>query len=104
MKKLLLISFLLSLFMLPYSTLYAQVDKTAEVVQGEQSNITLTVTADSVHIKNANVGSVIEIYNILGLKINSYVIDSADKIIPISLPTGYYIFKIGNIVRKVVVK
>ena len=104
MKKLLLISFLLSFFMFSHSPLQAQDDKKTEVVQNEQSNITLTVTTDSIKIQNATPGSVMEIYNILGLKINSFVIDSVDKTISISLPKGYYIFKIENIVRKVVVK
>ena len=104
MKKSLLSFFFLSFFMFSYSPLFAQADKKAEAVQTEQPSIVLTVTSDTIQVKNATPGSVMEIYNILGLKVNSFTIDSADKTISFSLPKGYYIFKIENVVRKVVVK
>ena len=91
-------------FMLSYSPLVAQADNRAAVVQNEQPTIILTVTSDTIQIQNATPGSVMEIYNILGVKVNSFLIDSTEKTISISLPKGYYIIKIGDIVRKIVIK
>lgn len=86
------------------TSLTAQENKKAETVSQEQSDIVLTVSADTIRIQNATLGSVMEIYNILGVKINSFPIDTIDKTITLSLPKGYYIFKIGNVVRKIVIK
>ena len=45
-----------------------------------------------------------EVYDILGVKITSVRIDTADKTVTLNLPKGYYIFKVGDTVRKVVIK
>lgn len=82
----------------------AQENKKTETVQNDQSAIVLTVSSDTIHIQKATPGAVMEIYNILGVKINSFVIDTPEKTISLSLPKGYYIFKIGSVVRKIVVK
>ncbi len=82
----------------------AQQVQQKETVSSDVQVIELTVTTDSVRVQNATVGSVMEIYNILGVKIYSFTIDSLDKTIPLTLPKGYYIFKIDNVVRKVIIK
>lgn len=104
MRKLLSIVLFIALSALPYTSMTAQDNKKVEAALDEQPTIALTVSADTIRVQNAMPGSVMEIYNILGVKINSFVIDETDKTITLSLPKGYYIFKIGNIVRKMVVK
>ncbi len=97
----------LSLFlflMLSSPTVVAQTVQQKEMISSDTSVIELTVTTDSIRIQNAKVGSVMEIYNILGVKINSFTIDSTDKTIPLTLPKGYYIFKIDTVVRKIIIK
>ena len=96
--------FFFALALCPISTLSAQDERKVETAQNEQSVLTLTVVGDTVRIQNAVSGSLIEIYNILGVKVNSLRVDSSDKVISLNLPKGYYIFKIGNMVRKVVIK
>ena len=49
-------------------------------------------------------GSQMEVYNIVGVKLTTIRIDSTDVTVQVNLPKGYYIFKIGNVVRKVVIK
>ena len=48
--------------------------------------------------------SQMEVYNIVGVKLTTIRIDSTDVTVQVNLPKGYYIFKIGNVVRKVVIK
>ena len=90
--------------MLSSPTVVAQTVQQKEMISSDTSVIELTVTTDSIRIQNAKVGSVMEIYNILGVKINSFTIDSTDKTIPLTLPKGYYIFKIDTVVRKIIIK
>lgn len=75
-----------------------------EKIETEYATIILNVAADSVRIQNAKPGTTLEVYTVLGVRINAILIDSTDKTISLTLPRGYYIFKIGNTVRKVVVK
>lgn len=78
-----------------------------ETAQKEQpsSTIVLTVSAENrVRVQNAEPGSQMEVYNIVGVKLTTIRIDSTDVTVQVNLPKGYYIFKIGNVVRKVVIK
>lgn len=79
----------------------------AGTAQKEQpsSTIVLTVSAENrVRVQNAEPGSQMEVYNIVGVKLTTIRIDSTDVTVQVNLPKGYYIFKIGNVVRKVVIK
>lgn len=96
--------FFFALTLLPLATVSAQEERKAEIVQNEQSSLTITVTGTSVRIQNATPGSMMEVYNILGVKVTSVRIDSSDKAMILNLPKGYYIFKIGDLVRKVIIK
>lgn len=51
-----------------------------------------------------NPASQMEVYNIVGVKLTTIRIDSTDVTVQVNLPKGYYIFKIGNVVRKVVMQ
>lgn len=90
--------------LLPLTAVMAQDERKQEAVQHEQSAVVLTVSDSTIRIQNASLGSLMEVYNILGVKITSVRIESADKTLALNLPKGYYIFKIGNIVRKVVIR
>lgn len=97
---------LLLIFILVFSSsqLVSQNIAQTEKIETEYATIVLTVTTDSVRIQNAKPGTTLEIYTVLGVRINAVLVDSTDKTIFLTLPRGYYIFKIDNIVRKVVVK
>lgn len=62
--------------------------------------IHISLNGMMLHVSGAE-GKTLQIYNILGVKIASYKIDSNEKQVDLSLPTGCYIVKIGNVVRKV---
>ncbi|MEG1579804.1 MAG: T9SS type A sorting domain-containing protein [Bacteroidaceae bacterium] len=65
----------------------------------EVSEIKMTISGSNVRILNA-AQSTLNIYNITGLPIASYRIDSADKTFSLNLPKGCYILKVNRIVRK----
>lgn len=106
MKKL-LYSFLLLLTFSSQSVAWVQDGRKKDAVKQEQpsSQILLTVSVDNqVRVQNAEPGSQMEVYNIVGVKLTTIRIESADAMVQVNLSKGYYIFKIGNVVRKVVIK
>lgn len=77
---------------------------TVEIEQEAKDSIVLSVNGNEVSIKNLIVGDCIEVYDVLGVKISTVRVDSSGRLVKIKLPKGYYIFKIRNMVRKVVVR
>ena len=103
MKKIIL-CFLIIFSFLSYPVVYAQEGRKSLPIENEQTSVTLTVVGNNVRIQNATPGSVLEVYNVLGMKVASIKIDSVDKVITLNLPKGWYILKIENIARKVAIK
>lgn len=64
--------------------------------------VSLSVNKKIVRIQNAE-GLTLEVYNITGVRIAAYGIDSADKQIALNVTKGCYILKVGKITRKVTV-
>ena len=58
------------------------------------------VSGQNVRIQNGS-GQMLEVYNVLGVRILSFRIDSEDKTINLNLPKGIYILKLGKFVRKI---
>lgn len=70
----------------------------------ETTAVTMTISANIARISNAD-GQTLEIYNLAGVKIDTYRIDSEEKTISLNkLPKGCYILKVGNVVRKVSIR
>lgn len=103
MKRIIL-CFLIIFSFLPYPVVYAQEGRKSLPIDNEQTSVTLTVIGNTVRVLNATPGSVLEVYNVLGMKVASIKIDSVDKVITLNLPKGWYILKIENIARKVAIK
>lgn len=103
MKRIIL-CFLIIFSFLSYPVAYAQEGRKSLPIDNEQTSVTLTVIGNTVRVLNATPGSVLEVYNVLGMKVASIKIDSADKVITLNLPKGWYILKIENIARKVAIK
>lgn len=71
--------------------------------ESEVSAVTITVVGKSVRVCGAS-GSVLDIFNVAGVRVGSYRIEGNDKTIDANLTTGCYILRVGNVVRKVSVK
>ena len=62
--------------------------------------VRLTLNGTNLRIQNGS-GMSVEIYNITGVKVADYRIDSNDKTIRLELNRGCYIIKVGKTVRKI---
>jgi len=70
-------------------------------IEQEQKEVSIAVNDATLYIKNAE-HLMVEIYNMTGVKVVSYRIDSNSKSIELNqLPKGCYIVKVGKVARKV---
>ena len=70
-------------------------------IEQEVNAVSISVTDATVHIKNAE-KQVLEIYNMAGVKVATFHIESNDRAIDLShLAKGCYILKVGKVARKV---
>lgn len=80
-------------------------DKDELARQRQESRVRVIALSESqVQVKHAEPGTLMEVYSILGVKIATVRIESDNQTVSLNLPKGYYIFKIGNVVRRVVIK
>lgn len=97
MKKTLLILFTAVLLGAPVSS-YAFMEQGG--IEQSVSNIKIEIKNKQVRVVGAN-GKKIEIYNLTGVSISTIQIESNDANLPLNLPKGCYILKIGKVVRKI---
>ena len=62
--------------------------------------VRITLNGANLRVQNGS-GMSVEIYNITGVKVADYRIDSNDKTIRLELNRGCYIIKVGKTVRKI---
>lgn len=99
-KKVLAIVLILSLF----SPVFAQKSEKAVVPVAQEQSITIAVKNKNMTIQNVKTGDKIEILNILGVKVIEKRTDSTTFEMLLDLPQGYYIVKVGSLVRKISLK
>jgi len=102
MKK--LISFIFLFSFLLFSVALAKEEPRQQSAKDSQSPIVLSVMGKTLHVQNAEPGSLMEIYDVVGIKVVSVRLDAADKTMALKLSKGYYILKVSNVVRKIVIK
>lgn len=72
-----------------------------EIIDNDFQQITINVSSTgNLHIVGAN-GMVLQVYNVLGVKVASIKVEGNDKRIDLPLKSGCYIVKVGNVVRKI---
>lgn len=103
MKRILLIS-ILSLVTVCSFSLLAQETKTKLPAEKERPVVELTINANRVYIQNAQSGQKLEVFTVVGLKVDEILVKSSPVEITLNVPKGYYILKLGDTVRKVVIK
>jgi hypothetical protein len=70
----------------------------------DRKTIELTVEANRIFVRNVTAGQTLEIFSVVGLKMDTVIMKSAAAEYTLNVPKGYYILKIGETVRKVVIK
>jgi hypothetical protein len=77
----------------------------AITAQDEPQPISITVSVDNViRVQHAEAGMQLELYSIVGIKLATFPIRSADESFRIEQPKGYYIVKVDKVVRKVIIR
>ncbi len=72
-----------------------------EIIDNDFQQVSITVSTGGVlHISGAN-GQVLQVYNVLGVKVASIKVEGNDKRIELPLKSGCYIVKVGDVVRKI---
>lgn len=74
------------------------------VTQTEPAPIEISAYDSCIHVKNAPIGSVLEIYSVVGIKVKEIKIKESNGEYPVNIPKGYYIIRIGETVRKIVIR
>lgn len=73
----------------------------AEQMMSEDiGEVNFTIKDRTIHIQNAQ-GAVLEIFNVTGVKVASYRIDSMSATFSLNLGKGCYIIRIGKLTRKI---
>lgn len=98
-KKYVTLLFLLALFLPAVMPVYASSDVPIWS-QIDELAPSITVRGNQITVQHAE-GQVLEIYNLAGLKVGSYKVESSEQSISTSLPKGCYILKLGKLVRKI---
>lgn len=82
------------------STSYAV--KQAEVAKPD--SIEISAYDNKVVVKNAPVGSTLEIYSVVGIRVKEIKIKQPDGEYTVDIAKGYYIVRIGETVRKIAIR
>ncbi|MDR0865726.1 MAG: T9SS type A sorting domain-containing protein [Candidatus Symbiothrix sp.] len=82
----------------------AQDKKERIIVTGETLLPELNVVNNILYIKNATAGTKVEIISILGNKVHQIEMTSSEGTYELNLPKAIYIFKLGGVVRKFIIR
>ncbi len=69
-----------------------------------QDSLTIKVASNRLIINNLPKDDVLEIYNIMGVKVLTRRVKAGTNEYPINLSKGYYIIKIGKLTKKIAIK
>ncbi|MDR1407793.1 MAG: T9SS type A sorting domain-containing protein [Tannerella sp.] len=69
-----------------------------------ENQVKITVTDNRIAVADAPSESVMEIYNVIGVKVREIQLHKSSGEYTLSLPKGYYIVRIRETVRKIVIR
>ena len=100
MRKYVLIASLFLSFAYTVTAKDADIPDRSEATEG----VELWADTNLLFIRNGEQGARVVIYSIVGTKVNEFELKASNSEIPLQLPKGYYIVKIGEVARKIAVK
>ena len=80
------------------------VQATHVVKQADPSPIEITAYENRIKVENAPVGSILEIYSVVGIKVKEIEVKQSTAEYVVDIAKGYYIIRIGDTVRKVAIR
>lgn len=102
MKKSFSLILLLFILIAPISA--QKGEKAAAPVAQETPAVSIFMKGNTLQLQNVTVGEKVEILSIVGVRVFQKKIENTNQDYELDLPKGYYIVKIGTIVRKISVK
>ena len=74
-----------------------------ETIDNDFQNVVISVTESTIHV-SGGAGQMLAIYDLAGVRVVYFKIDSAEKHFDLGLPKGCYIVKVGKVVRKIAIR
>ncbi len=66
--------------------------------------IRITAYDNKIVVENAPIGSKLEIYSVVGIRVKEIVLKQSSGEYPVDIAKGYYIVRIGDVVRKIAIR
>lgn len=106
MRTLFSIFLLISVYVgTPFIADAQQTDTTTHVVkQAKPDSIEISAYDNKIVVKNAPVGSKLEIYSVVGIRVKEIKMKEPNGEYTVDIAKGYYIIRIGETVRKVAIR
>lgn len=90
---------------IPLSVKAQQADATTHaVMQAKPDSIEISAYDNKIVVKNAPIGSKLEIYSVVGIRVKEIEMKQPDGEYTVNIAKGYYIIRIGETVRKVAIR
>lgn len=87
------------------STYASKLERTAYTRnQNDLKPIEISVSENRIHVENAPIGSILEIYSVVGIKVAEIELKQSSGDYTVNIAKGYYIIRIGETVRKIAIR
>jgi len=87
-----------------FASLNAQKSEKVVVTVSQDTTVSVLLKGKTLQLLNAVVGEKLEVLSIVGVRVFNEKIESSNQEFQLELPKGYYIVKMGTVVRKISVK
>lgn len=74
------------------------------IKQEKPDSVEISVYENRIKLDHAPVGSVLEIYSVVGIKVKEIAIKQSSGEYVVDIDKGYYIIRIGDTVRKIAIR
>ncbi|SCM55273.1 T9SS type A sorting domain-containing protein [Petrimonas mucosa] len=98
------LSIFISLCGIGLDGIYAQDQNRVKVVEVSVPEPKIKVAENRLIIENLPKDGVLEIFSIVGVKVLTRQVKAGNNEYPLDLPKGYYIIRIGDLVKKILLK
>lgn len=78
--------------------------KGANDFDNDRQGIEVVINGEKVIVQSLPQDGVVEVFNVLGSKVSTFVVNGGTCTSRVNLPKGYYILKSDNVTKKIVVK
>ncbi len=92
------------LFSFELAGLYAQDQSRGVVVEESVSETKIKVSENRLIIENLPKDGVLEVFSIVGIKVHTQKVKAGTNEYQLNLPKGYYIVRVGDLVKKILLK